>query len=103
MECMVRPPVSGDEAQRTPEHTDDQPHLTAADETLTAQTARAMGAITIKLGNHQHSQTNQSLFYSRVSFYAVPTPFPFFASPLFFAFALSSLFFHLKSPAHFRP
>ncbi len=67
MECMVRPAVSGDEAQRTPEHTDDQPHLTAADETLTAQTARATRAITIKMDNHQHSQTNRSLFYLMLS------------------------------------
>lgn len=33
------------------------------DETPTAQTARATGAITIKLGNHQHSQADPSLFY----------------------------------------
>lgn len=54
----MRPAVSGDETQRTPEHTDDQPHLTAADETLPVQTARATRAITIKLGSHQHSQTS---------------------------------------------
>ena len=60
MDCVVRPPVSHDEAQRTPEHTDDPPHLTEADKTLTTQTARAMGAIAIKLESHPHSQTNQS-------------------------------------------
>lgn len=37
MDCMVRPAVSGDEAQRTPEH--NQPNLTAADETPTVQKA----------------------------------------------------------------
>lgn len=50
----MRPPVSGDEAQRTLEHTNDQPHLTTVDETLTVETARAKGTITINLGNHQH-------------------------------------------------
>lgn len=61
MDCVVRPPVSRDEAQRTPEHTDDPPHLTEADKTLTTQTARAMGAIAIKLGSHPHSQTTLTL------------------------------------------
>lgn len=43
MECIVRPPVSVDEAPRTPEQTNDQPHLTAAVKTSTAQTAPAKG------------------------------------------------------------
>lgn len=85
MECMLRPPVSGDEAQRTLEHTNDQPHLTAADETLTVQTARAKGTITINLGNHQHPQTNSSVFY--LLFHAVPTPFHF--SSILFVFRFS--------------
>lgn len=46
MECIVRPSVSGDEAQRTLE----LPHLSAADETLAVQTAPAKGAITVNLG-----------------------------------------------------
>lgn len=97
MECIVRPAVTDDEAQRTAEHTDNQPHLTAADETPTAQTARATGAITIKLGNHQHSQTNQSLFYSMLSLnHSVPPA----ASSIFslsFRLPLQHLLFPLTS------
>lgn len=48
MECIVRPPVSGDEAPRTLEQTNDQPHLTAAVKTWTAQTAPAKGTFRVK-------------------------------------------------------
>ncbi|KAA8592339.1 hypothetical protein FQN60_017794 [Etheostoma spectabile] len=44
MECIVRPAVTGDEAQTTAEHKDSQTHLTTADKTPTVQTARAKGA-----------------------------------------------------------
>lgn len=48
MECIVRLPVSGDEAPRTLEQTNDQPHLTAAVKTSTAQTAPAKGTFSVK-------------------------------------------------------
>lgn len=45
MECIVRPPVSVDEAPGTLEQTNDQPYLTAAVKTATAQTAPAKGTL----------------------------------------------------------
>lgn len=64
MECIVRPPVSGDEAPRTLKQTNDQPHLTAAVKTPTAQTAPAKGTfMDSKVGSTMQPWTNSSVFY----------------------------------------
>lgn len=76
MECMVRHAVSGDEAQKTPEHRGNRPHLTAAEETPIPETARA---IAFKLGKPPTLPNLSFLFYfisSRSSlFFAVPQIF----------------------------
>lgn len=76
MECMVRHAVSGDEAQKTPEHRGNRPHLTAAEETPIPETARA---IAFKLGKPPTLPNLSFLFYfisTRSSlFFAVPLIF----------------------------
>lgn len=57
--------LRGQRAARRP------PSPDRGDAFLTAQTARAPGAITIK---QQHSQTKPSLFYLGLLFHAAPTP-----------------------------
>lgn len=72
MECVLRPAVSGDEAQMTPEHTDDRPHLTTADEPPTAQ---------ISPSNESNRNQTTKIFFC-IFYFFLHFPFQYLSLPL---------------------